>query len=251
MQNIIKSNLLSQFSSIHHGTSTKLFGPLSFRRDPNVNEVIIDRAEFLQKLNLPINHSIFVCEQNHTDNIVVVDECDEGKGVFDQATRIPNTDAMITNRKGVNLVIYTADCAPVLIFDPINNVIAAVHSGWKGTVKQIANKTIQKMIENFDCQIENIIVYIGPTIGRCCYAVTNEEQIQAFGKYKFGITRKENKVFVDLKSSLEEDLLQIGVLTQNFEISDICTACSNSILASHYIERENRKTDNLTVIAMM
>jgi len=249
MQKIVRSKILSNFSNIHHGTSTKAFGPLSFKYDLNSNEVIIDRAKFLEELNLPLNHSVFLCEQNHTDNIARINENDEGKGTFNSSSSIPNTDAMITNCKAINLVVYAADCMPILIFDPTEKVIAAVHSGWKGTIKKIAIKTLKKMQKEYGCQKKDFRIYIGPSIGPCCYSVDNKEQIELFAKEYSNLNTRDGKTFVDLWNSIEQDLSKFGIPLENIENSKICTSCENNFFASHRADHP-RSTSNLSIIAM-
>ena len=250
MAKILKSNLLSNFPEIHHGTSTKKFGPLSFKYSPDSNKVIIDRAKFLTELDLPLNHSVLLCEQNHTDNVVIVGDEDMGKGVFESNTRIPNADAMITRERELNLVIYTADCLPILIFDPVKKVIAAVHSGWKGTVKKIVIKTLEKMNKEFSSSKKDCLVHIGPSIGPCCYAVDNTKQIDLFDKSYQNVIKKEDKVFIDLWDSVEKDLLKLGIPSNNIDNPKICTACHNQEFASRRADHP-RLTTNLSVISMV
>jgi len=250
MQKILHSKILSKFTEIHHGTSTKKFGPLSFTYDKDSNEVIIDRAKFLTELNLPLNHSVFLCEQNHTDNIVYVSQKDAGRGTFDQKNRIPNADAMITKDKNLNLIVYTADCMPILIFDPKEKIIAAVHSGWKGTIKKITIKTLEKMEKNFGCNKKNFQIYIGPSIGPCCYSVKNKEQIELFQKNYDNVISRDKKFFIDLWDSVEKDLLDFGISKKNYENSKICTVCNKKFFASHRGDNP-RTTTNLSVISII
>lgn len=119
MQHIYTSPLLSHFPDISQGTSSKFFGPLSFVYEKNQNRVIIDRVRFLDALSLDATHSVLVCEQNHTDHIIEITDEHTEHGLFDQTSQIPDTDGMITDRPGVNLVIYTADCMPVSFYDPV------------------------------------------------------------------------------------------------------------------------------------
>ncbi len=250
MPNIVKSSLLSSFAPIHHGTSTKSFGPLSFKYDPDSNEVIIDRAKFLSALDLPLNHSVLLCEQTHSDKVVVVDETHEGLGAFEESKAMMVADGMITREKEVNLVIKTADCLPVLIYDPVKEVIGAVHSGWQGTIKRITVKALEKMVEVYDSKIEDCCVYVGPSIGPCCYSVKNEEQIKLFRSQYDNLVEREGTVFVDLWNSLEQDVLALGVRSENYQNDRVCTACQNDRFASHRADNP-RLTTNLSVIGMV
>ena len=95
--------------------------------------------------------------QTHSDHIAVVNS-----GNF--ANTIEDTDALITNEKGLFVCVQTADCVPVLLFDPVKKVVAAVHAGWKGTISKIAKKTVERMVEDFNCNPSDIVAGIGPSI---------------------------------------------------------------------------------------
>ena len=202
----------------------------------------------MAELNLPLNHSIFLCEQKHTDRVILVDEKNIG-GAFDQKKQ-PVADAMISKSKNVNLIIYSADCAPILIFDPVEKIIAAVHSGWRGTIKKIVIKTLQKMEKKFGAHRKNFKIYIGPSIGPCCYFSKNYEQIELFQKNYKNLISRDGKIFIDLWNCLEKDLQNFGISSQNLENSRICTACQNKFFASHRADNP-RKTTNLSVISLI
>ena len=83
-------------------------------------------------------------------------------------------DALITDRTKIAIGVFTADCVPVILVDTRKGVIAAVHSGWKGTKALIVSKTIERLQENYGSRAKDIRVYIGPHIGGCCYEVSKE-----------------------------------------------------------------------------
>ena len=83
-------------------------------------------------------------------------------------------DGIVTNEKSTIIGAFTADCVPVILIDEVNNVIAAVHSGWKGTFNSISARAVEKMISEYGSNIKNIKAYIGPHIRQCCYEVSEE-----------------------------------------------------------------------------
>jgi YfiH family protein len=165
-----------------------------------------------------------VANQTHSDNIAILSN-KESLGWQDIESAIENCDALITNQSGVMLTILTADCVPILLLDPIQKVVAAIHAGWRGTEQKILLKTVQKMQEQFDSNPEDIIAGIAPAIGRCCYEV-DEEVAKHFLEYPKAIDHKEaNKYMLDLPSINHHQLLHAGLKKEHIEDSNICTAC--------------------------
>lgn len=250
-EGILYSDKLSKFDDIKHGISTKEFASLSLNHTDNLRHTINERINFFDHLNIKANHSIFCGEQNHTDNIIVVNQEDEGKWTFDSHNVVGDYDAMITDKKNVNLVIFTADCMPVMIYDPVKKIIANVHSWWKWTHKKITIKTLEKMKKEFDTNPKDCIIYVGPSIWSCCYNVKHPDQVEAFKGYPKWIITRDWTQYINLWNIIESDLLEYGIPKDNIEISRICTSCHNDKLASHNVEWNKRITDNLSVITMI
>lgn len=182
MNHAFSSPTLSKYPDIIQGTSSKYFWPLSFSYCKNTNKVIIDRVQFLDSLGLDATHSVLVCEQNHTSNIIEINEEKIGHGLFDQTSQIPNADGMITHIPNINLVIYTADCMPISFYDPVKKIIGVAHSGWKWTIADISKKMLLLMVSKYWCNITDILVSVGPSIGPCCYEVQNLNKSNYFKK---------------------------------------------------------------------
>jgi polyphenol oxidase len=89
-------------------------------------------------------------------------------------SELKETDALITNQSGICICVQTADCVPVIIYDSAQQIISVVHSGWRGTVNKIVEKTVQKMIDNYGSNAKNMYAAIGPSIGPNAYEVGNE-----------------------------------------------------------------------------
>lgn len=125
--------------------------------------------------------SLLIPKQAHTDNIKCVNFNTKEKDLID-------TDGLITDKKGITLVSKNADCILFLFYDPVKNVIANIHSGWRGTFKKIAEKAVLKMINNYECKPENILCFINPSIRKCHFEV--DEDVKELCKEIFEFTKK-------------------------------------------------------------
>ena len=179
-------------------------------------------------------------KQLHTDIIRVVDESHRGEGLFRETTQV--CDGQITDRPGVALVAFTADCTPVLLFDPVRKAIGAVHAGWRGTAKGIAAKAVEAMVREYGCRPEHIRAAIGPCISQCCFE-TDEDvpraMTEALGPEAMAaIVKKGDKYFVDNKACNAMWLRRAGVRT--VDISPDCTVCDPDRYWSHRVTKGQR-----------
>lgn len=161
-------------------------------------------------------------EQVHGVDVVVVGPSLVGCGALDLESRVPKCDALVTNLKGVCLMMLTADCVPVLLYDKQREVAAAIHAGWKGTAGRIVCKSIEKMIEAFGCYAKDIEAYIGPSICGECFEV-GDEVIDAIGKRFVTGMSKNGKALLDLKSANAIQMAEMGVDPLKIKISKECT----------------------------
>jgi YfiH family protein len=163
-------------------------------------------------------------------------------------------DALITRHCGVALAMSSADCVPLMCYDPVERVIGLVHAGWRGTARGIAAITLQAMSEQFGSEPKNIRAGIGPSIGPCCYEVSEDVRCYFMGQQEFdpdptGVSYRklirESAVFtikrmqsrdslrLDLWETNRNQLLMAGVLSEHIESSEICTSCKNEHFFSH------------------
>lgn len=200
---------------------------LGFGTDDNAEHVLQNRYLLAETMGTPLDWFVFP-RQTHSANIAVVDKSHMGKGAFGRENALPDIDALICNIPNIFIVIQVADCVPVLLLDPENSTIAAIHAGWRGTVKEIVPKTIASMQENFGTKAEKLIAGIGPSIGKCCYNVGDEVH-EKFSNLKStqGIFETRNEaLFLDLWTANKNQLLQSGVLEHNIEIAQLCSQCN-------------------------
>jgi polyphenol oxidase len=167
-------------------------------------------------------------------------------------------DALTTDHPGLLLNVRTADCAPVLVVDPKKRVVAAIHAGWRGTLRRIVVKTIGHMQMQFKCRPQDLLAAIGPTIGGCCYEVGTEvaaafaakfanaaeffdelrtgdepNPLQWLNMMPPGRQPPPKKVLLNLPKANRMQLLDAGVRPQNIFASELCTACRADFLFSH------------------
>ena len=139
----------------------------------------------------------------------------------------PECDALITNEPGTGLVIYTADCTPLLFHDPVTGAVGAAHAGWRGTVADIAGKTVRAMMDAYGCKPEDIRAAIGPNIGPCHFETDRDvpdAALATFGEAAQSCIRPAgSKYYVNLKELNALALRRVGVT--HIEISDECTVC--------------------------
>lgn len=145
-------------------------------------------------------------------------------------------DGLVTDVPGVTLVIFTADCIPILLFDPARRVAAAVHAGWRGTAGAIGAQAVKTM-ESYGCKPSDIRAAIGPGIGPCCFE-TDADVPQAMAA-RLGalaepyVSKQGEKWRVDLKGVNRAVLLAAGVLDGHIDVSEDCTCCLHEKYWSH------------------
>jgi len=194
-----------------------------------------NRQEILSMLNLKLNQ--LVCaQQTHSDNVYIVEEKDKGKGSLNYKEAISDTDAFITKEKNIALSIFIADCLPIFIIDKKKNIIALVHAGWRSTKKSLIKKTIFVMQQAFESRPEDIKIFFGPSIRKCCYEVGGK-----FLEYfKRGISKLKDKIYLDLIKINYLQLKEVGILENNIFDSGICTSCQNDKFFSYRREKDLR-----------
>lgn len=167
----------------------------------------------------PAAGELATAKQIHSDRALVVESPGpQGEG-----------DALISNRAGIGLAIRTADCLPILMADPRNRAVAAVHAGWRGVVAEVASKAIDEMKRSFNSKPEDLVVAIGPGIGPCCFEVGPEVSVQ------FGLSGRSK---VDLVETTCRQLRRNGVKPRQISTSGQCTFCDRELFESYRRDRE-------------
>ena len=179
------------------------------------------------------------------------DEAARVNSIMDTPNRV---DALMTNVPGISLVMRVADCIAVLVYDPVNNAVANIHSGWRGTLLRIAPKTIRRMADEYGTKPEDVIVVLCPSIGPDHFEVT--EDVRAQFEAEFGqshiVQSDETHFLIDAPACLTDSLVEIGVQPQNVHSSGLCTVCHNNLIHSYRANTDDEKTcRNASIICIM
>jgi YfiH family protein len=192
-------------------------------------------------------NNLVLTRQTHSNIVRIVTKSD-AQGLDHR--NYPECDALITNDAGCALVVFTADCTPILLYDPIMGAVGAAHAGWRGTAADIAGKTVRKMVSEFGCKPENIRAAIGPNIGFCCFETDRDVPdaiIATFGREAERFIRKTGEKYrVDLKSVNALALRRAGV--ENIEVSEDCTMCAPDRFWSHRVTGVNRGSQGAIIV---
>lgn len=243
---LLHFNHLSKFESIIHFSSTRVGGVSENKLESlNLGYTVNDKPENVTKNLDTLSHALGIereqmvsPKQTHSCNIGVV----KTRNDF-----FSDTDALITNIPEICLFIRTADCVPILLFDPIQKAVAAIHSGWKSTIQEISKHTIELMQKEYGTKPENLIAGIGPSIGPEVYEIGSEviELFrQTFGGNHFVSPKKNtDKGFLNLWKVNKHILLESGIPENQIEIAEMCTYSNSELFYS--ARRDGVKTGRL------
>ncbi len=239
----LKSEILYRVDNIKHCFTTKCGGVssgevlglnLGFRCGDNPDSVIENYKIVAKDVGFPFG-KITAGRQTHSANIRIITTEDAGKGVS-KSSEMQDVDGLVTNVANLPLVVFYADCVPILLADDEMGVVAAVHSGWRGTVSEIAGKAVEIMKNKFSSSPQNIKAAIGPSIGKCCFE-TGLEVASQFDK-KLVLENNNGKFFVDLWQANKMILQKSGVKEENIDVLEICTVCNSDMLYSYRAHKD-------------
>lgn len=238
-ENLCKYDSLFHFSTtIQGGVSSGNYASLNLGiyAGDDINCVNENRTKLASMIGVEYK-DLFFPYQTHEDKILIIDNHFLTETESKQHQLLNGIDAIVTNQKNICIGVSTADCVPILIYDPILNVLAAIHAGWRGTVAKIAIKTIEKMREVFGCNPSDLIAGIAPCISQKHFEV-GEEVVESFISVNFDMDKIAyrnpdfNKMHISL--SLANKILseEAGILPQNIELSGLCTFSSSDLFFS-------------------
>jgi purine-nucleoside/S-methyl-5'-thioadenosine phosphorylase / adenosine deaminase len=238
----MRSDRLSSVPGIVHGVTHRTpgfgkadgnvgFGP---PRDP------VDAWAMRQAWSSAIGfgpETIAGLRQVHGSSVCFVTAADAGRGATPGSPPATSADALITREPSVTLMTLHADCLPILVVDPDLPAVAAIHSGWRGTVEDVAGSTVMAMQTNFGSDPSRLVAFLGPSIGSCCYSV-GEEVADAWTnrnghQSSQALVSREGSWILDLRVANTQLLIAAGLREANIEISDICTKCNGEHWFSH------------------
>lgn len=185
--------------------------------------VLENRHRFFNALGINQNR-LAVPEQVHGAHVQRITE----PGFYEK------TDGLVTNSPGVFLSISVADCVPIFYFDPCRKAIGVAHAGWRGTKEEVAKKTLGKMVEEFGTEPKDVLVFIGPYIGSCCYAVEGKNNWNK-DFLKKGDAR--HQWYLDLWAANRRQVVTAGVKEEHIVASGFCTNCNRRLFYSYRGEK--------------
>jgi len=178
-------------------------------------------------------------KQVHGAGVARVAAKDGGRGALGRGDAIPGVDALITDTPGIALVMFFADCLPIMLIDEPHRAIGLAHAGWRGTIADVAGNTVRAMAEAFGTDPADLRVDLGPAIGGCCYEVGPEvaERFRAIDPA--AVAEQSPRDHVDLVAANRSLLQRRGVLASAIHGTGLCTACRVDTWFSHRAERGN------------
>ncbi len=237
---------LSAQEGFCHGFSSRIGGVsegefaqmnLSFTRGDDADRVKENYRRIAEAIGF--NDNKIVCsDQTHTNHVREVTASDCGKGYL-RKKDYTDVDGLITNVPNVILATFYADCVPLYFVDPVHRAVGLSHSGWRGTVSDIAGVTVEAMSQRYGTNPADIRAAIGPSICQDCYEVSEDVIDQFKERYESELWqtlfyRKENgKYQLNLWEACRQNMLRAGILPSHIEVTDLCTCCNPQILFSH------------------
>lgn len=244
-----KEKILAAVTLRHGGVSEGVYNSLNFRMaGKDKKENVLENLNIIcDTLKLNANE-VYKARQDHTDNILyITEENKENYALHSQNNEA--IDGYITG-KGITTLVTTADCNAIIIYDTINNKVANVHSGWKGTTKRIYIKAILKMQKEFQTNPEDLIVCVSPSIMQCCFSSEDENFKKIFTdiwpeEEKYITTNENNskRFYIDLSYVITKDLIEIGVKKENIHFAGICTCCNDTHFYSYRSKTQKQEED--------
>ena len=239
---------INKFKNIRHavftrrgGVSSRPFDSLNF--STTTGDSLTNVSANFDKLRTYWDTPYIISlKQTHSNIVTVVDETNRDLLNLPEPTLVG--DALVTALPNTVLMVKVADCQPVFLADPVKKVVAAIHSGWRGSVQNIIGKTIATMQNKFDSDPADIQAGIGPSLGPCCAEFVNyrEELPPTFWPYKSG---NDHFNFWRISAMQMKDA---GVPEGNITISGLCTVCNPDLFYSY---RRDKRTGRFGAAIML
>ncbi|MEX0602190.1 MAG: peptidoglycan editing factor PgeF [Bacteroidota bacterium] len=234
---LIVSRKLDGVSGVTFGFSTRTGGMspepwgmnLSYRVGDDPANVAMNRGKFFGSLGIR-EEQLAIPGQCHSSNVAVVRA----------AGAIPETDALVTTVSGICLVVSVADCVPVFLADRNGTAVAAVHAGWRGSAEQIVSHTLRTLAERCHVDPTNVVAFLGPGAGPCCYEIGSEVAERFPGDV---LRRVNGSLHLDMKTENIRQLVEGGVSPDSIEDSQQCTICNAGVF--HSYRRDGKRSGRM------
>lgn len=241
----LRSELLSAVPGLLHGITHrvdglgKADGNISYSGDRDREDAWEMRQLWSEAIGIDPGKLVFT-GLVHGNDVIEAHAGDAGAGASPDRAHLGLADVLVTNQPNLALVMTHADCLSILMVDPENRAIAAVHAGWRGTVEDVAGAAVRAMQARYDSDPANLLAYFGPGIGGCCNEVGPEvtaawrEQARDLGPLaELAVTKPGPKEHFDVPRANALLMQRAGVQPDHLEVSTICTKCSTADWFSH------------------
>lgn len=248
----VSSSLLSPYSATvtaafttrHGGVSKAPYttANLAFHVGDNADDVLANHDLLARMLGYECCKLVHM-RQIHSDRIVIADESHR----FDT---LPECDALLTDIPDIPLMVMSADCTPILLYDPVNNAIGAVHAGRAGALNEILPKTVQKMKQLYGSNNANIHIILGPSIHGCCYEINSAiaEEVQE-KSYESALRTEGKRIFLDVNTILRTQMDALKIDPEHIEILEHCTSCRSDTYFSYRANQQ--RTGRIAGVIML
>ncbi|SHJ34784.1 conserved hypothetical protein [Desulfatibacillum alkenivorans DSM 16219] len=235
---LVRTPGLSRFNEIGHGFFSRHGGVSQGElASLNIGTAVNDDPDLVRENRLAIAKAMgadrlaFV-KQVHGKEVVVLDSAPDKSPDPLWQTNL-EADAIVTNLPGVFCAVAVADCQPILLYDPEKKAVGAVHSGWRGSLQNIAAHAVDAMVRAFGCNPAGMVAAIGPSLGACCaeFIHYRTEIPENFWKYK------DEKDHFDFWALTRDQLTAAGLESQNIDCANICTKCTPEHFFSYRASR--------------
>ena len=247
---IVEHCFTSRLGGVSEGVCSSL--NLSFSRGDNPDAVLENYRRVAETFGKTVDD--FICtDQTHTTTVLQVGKEERGYGVTKEKP-YTDVDGLITNEPGVILSTFYADCVTLYFVDPVNKAIGLSHSGWRGTVGRMGQKTLEAMAKAYGTRPEDVYAAVGPSICQDCYEISEDvaehfyEEFQGHGD-EILINKGNGKYQLDLWKTNEIVLLEAGIRPEHLAVTNVCTCCNSEVLFSH--RASHGKRGNLAAFLML
>lgn len=222
------------FTTRHEGVSRHPYNSLNLGTNTldSIHNVQGNRSLLARACGARVDQLVTVTQVHGADLLVI----DTPNKDFSHFLKL-ECDGIVTNQPGAMIGVCVADCAPLLLLDPVQRVAAALHAGWKGTAEGIATKGVEALVAIFGCKPADILAAIGPAIGPCCYEV-DAPVMEAFRKGGSGwefFAREtgQGRWGLDLSLANQRQLLEAGVTDAHIDAAGVCVSCNHELFFSY------------------
>lgn len=238
---ILEFNHLKDAKEVTHGIFTRTGGistqpydtlNIGVNSGDEATAIATNRKLIIMKMGMK---PLVFLNQVHGSEVKVLKQDEPDFSInFEPGKETYTADAIVTDMKGVVLVIQVADCQSVMMYDPVKKVVSNVHSGWRGSIGNIVGKCVDHMVKVFGCDPADILAGISPSLGPCCAEFVNyrDEIPEALWQYKL-----DGKDYFDFWQMSRDQLEKAGLKPDNIENMQICTKCNTDRFYSYRAEK--------------